>query len=65
VPKAGDLDTAGLDISAAALEELTSVDEGKLRDELPQVREHLARFGDRLPAPVRAHFETLEQRLGA
>jgi phosphoenolpyruvate carboxykinase (GTP) len=65
VPKAGDLNTDGLDISAAALEELTSVDEDKLRHELPQVREHLAKFGDRLPAAVRTHFEALEQRLGA
>jgi phosphoenolpyruvate carboxykinase (GTP) len=63
VPNAEDLDTEGLDISAAALDELLTVDEGKLRDELPQVKEHLAKFGDRLPAPVRAHFERLEQRL--
>jgi phosphoenolpyruvate carboxykinase (GTP) len=65
VPKAGDLDTEGLDISAAALADLTSVDEDKLRDELPQVREHLAKFGDRLPAAVRTQFAALEQRLGA
>jgi phosphoenolpyruvate carboxykinase (GTP) len=64
VPKAGDLDTEGLDISAAALADLTSVDEDKLRDELPQVREHLAKFGDRLPAAVRTQFAALEQRLG-
>jgi phosphoenolpyruvate carboxykinase (GTP) len=63
VPNAEDLDTEGLDISADALDELLTVDEGKLRDELPQVKEHLAKFGDRLPAPVRAHFERLEQRL--
>jgi phosphoenolpyruvate carboxykinase (GTP) len=65
VPKAGDLNTDGLDISAAALEELTSVDEDKLRDELPQVKEHLAKFGDRLPDAVRTQFAALEQRLGA
>jgi len=65
VPRKGDLDTAGLDISDAALEEVLSVDLGALRDELPQVKEHLARFGDQLPAPVRAQFEALEQRLGA
>ena len=33
--------------------ELTHVDTDKLRDELPQVEEHLARFGDRLPDEVR------------
>jgi len=65
VPKAEDLDTDGLDISDAALAELLTVDEGRLRNELTQVREHLAKFGDRLPAEVRARFEQLEQRLGA
>jgi phosphoenolpyruvate carboxykinase (GTP) len=65
VPRPGDLDTKGLDISDAALQEVLSVDHAALRDELPQVKEHLARFGARLPAPVRAQFEALEQRLSA
>jgi phosphoenolpyruvate carboxykinase (GTP) len=64
VPRAEDLETDGLDLAPEALEELLTVDEAKLRDELPQVREHLAKFGDRLPAAVRAHLERLEQRLG-
>jgi phosphoenolpyruvate carboxykinase (GTP) len=65
VPKPGDLDVEGLDISDAALAEVLSVDVDALRDELPQVKEHLARFGDGLPAPVRAQFEALERRLRA
>ena len=32
--------------------------------ELPQVKEHLARFGDQLPAEIRGQLESLEQRLG-
>jgi phosphoenolpyruvate carboxykinase (GTP) len=63
VPAPGALDTAGLDLSDADLEALLSVDEDGVRAELPQVREHLARFGDRLPAAVREQFETLERRL--
>ena len=43
--------------------ELTAVDEEKLKAELPQVEEHLARFGDRLPAPVRDHLELLKSKL--
>ena len=35
-----------------------------MRDELPQLREHLALFGDDLPAELRAQFEQLEERLG-
>jgi phosphoenolpyruvate carboxykinase (GTP) len=64
VPRTEDLDTDGLDLAPGALDELLTVDEGKLRDELPQVREHLAKFGDRLPPSVREHLERLEQRLG-
>jgi phosphoenolpyruvate carboxykinase (GTP) len=65
VPKPGELDVEGLDITPAALEEVVSVDLDALRNELPQIKEHLARFGDDLPAPVRAHLDTLEQRLNA
>jgi phosphoenolpyruvate carboxykinase (GTP) len=65
VPEKGDLDVDGLDISDAALAEVLSVDVDALRDELPQIKEHLAKFGDDLPAPVRAQFEALEQRLSA
>jgi phosphoenolpyruvate carboxykinase (GTP) len=65
VPKRADLDIEGLDISDAALDEVLSVDLDALRDELPQVTEHLAKFGDSLPAPLRAQFEALQERLGA
>jgi phosphoenolpyruvate carboxykinase (GTP) len=65
VPAPGELDTDGLDIAPEALEALMSVDDESVRGELPQVREHLARFGDRLPAEIRAQFEALERRLAA
>ena len=44
---------------------MLSVDEGALRAELPQVKEHLAKFGDELPPAIRSQFEALEQRLNA
>jgi phosphoenolpyruvate carboxykinase (GTP) len=65
VPREEDLDIAGLDLGAEAVHQLLTVDEEALKGELPQVREHLEKFGDRLPAPLRAQLETLEQRLGA
>jgi phosphoenolpyruvate carboxykinase (GTP) len=65
VPKAEDLDTEGLDIGDDALRQLLTVDEEKLLHEMSQVREHLARFGHHLPAPLHAHFERLEERLQA
>ncbi len=64
VPRKGDLNVADLDIADAALEEVLSVDVNALRDELPQVKEHLAKFGDQLPAEIRTQLEELEQRLG-
>jgi phosphoenolpyruvate carboxykinase (GTP) len=63
VPRPQDLDTDGLDISGDRLAQLLTVDEDLLRDELEQVRGHLAKFGDRLPPEVRAQFESLERRL--
>jgi phosphoenolpyruvate carboxykinase (GTP) len=64
VPTADALDTEGLSLDAGALEKLLTVDPDELRQQLPQVREHLARFGDDLPAEIRAQLEDLESRLG-
>ena len=64
VPAPGELNVEGLELSEADLTGLTEVDRDKLRDELPQVQEHLARFGDNLPAEIRSHFEKLKSELG-
>jgi phosphoenolpyruvate carboxykinase (GTP) len=63
VPAEGELDVSGLEISPEALADVLNVDEEAVRAELPQVREHLAMFGDRLPAEVRSQLERLEQQL--
>jgi phosphoenolpyruvate carboxykinase (GTP) len=63
VPRPEDLPTEGLDLAPDDLAQLLTVDEDLLRDELDQVRGHLARFGDRLPPELRSHFESLERRL--
>ena len=63
VPRPEDLETDGLDLSRGQLEELLRVDEDGVREELEQIRGHLARFGDRLPRELRAQFEALERRL--
>jgi phosphoenolpyruvate carboxykinase (GTP) len=65
VPRPEDLDTDGLDITSEALAELLTVDEEPLREELPQIREHLAQFGDGLPPEVREQFAALERKLGS
>ena len=65
VPAEGDLNTDGLDIDPADLADVLRVDPDALRDQLPQVKEHLATFGDQLPAALRAQLEALEKRLSA
>jgi phosphoenolpyruvate carboxykinase (GTP) len=63
VPERGDLYTGGLDAAASDLEAVLTVDDDELRAQLPQLQEHLAIFGDRLPNEIRAQFEALKQRL--
>jgi phosphoenolpyruvate carboxykinase (GTP) len=63
VPVEGDLNVDGLDISDDALRALTTVDEAAVAAEIPQVEEHLAKFGDKLPAEVTAQLEDLKRRL--
>jgi phosphoenolpyruvate carboxykinase (GTP) len=64
VPAPGELNVEGLRLADGALEELLTVDPEVVKGELPQVEEHLATFGDRLPAEIRAQFDALKQRLG-
>jgi phosphoenolpyruvate carboxykinase (GTP) len=63
LPAEGEIDTGGLDVSADAMRELLTADPVLLREQLPQLKEHLAKFGDRLPQEVRAQLEALEARL--
>jgi phosphoenolpyruvate carboxykinase (GTP) len=63
VPAPGGIDMSGLE--GVDLDALLRVDEAEVRAELEQVREHLAQFGDRLPAAIRRQFEALERRLEA
>jgi phosphoenolpyruvate carboxykinase (GTP) len=64
-PGEGGIDTAGLDISAEAMAQLVAVEPEEWRKQLPQMREHYAKFGDQLPAELRRQLEGFEQRLGA
>jgi phosphoenolpyruvate carboxykinase (GTP) len=63
VPADGAIDTSGLDLSADALPKLFDVDHDEWRAQLPQMREHFATFGDKLPEALAAQLEALEQRL--
>jgi phosphoenolpyruvate carboxykinase (GTP) len=63
VPAEGQLDTDGLDVSADELAELLHVDAHLVREQLAQVKEHLARFGDRLPDELQKQLQALERRV--
>jgi phosphoenolpyruvate carboxykinase (GTP) len=65
IPEPADLDTAGLDIKGAQLEELLSVDIEGWRAEVPSIKEHFARFGSHLPEGLNAEVQALEARLQA
>jgi len=60
----GGIDTDGLDISDDALAELLAVDPKAWKQQLPQLREHFERFGDRLGPELWAQLDALEARLG-
>ena len=63
LPTTDGINVEGLDLAPDKLERILAVDTDALREQLPQVREHLERFGDHLPAEVRGQLEKLEQRL--
>jgi phosphoenolpyruvate carboxykinase (GTP) len=65
VPEPGSINSDGLDLAPERLEGLLKVDNANLREQLPQVEEHLARFGDRLPDQIRSQLEALERRIAA
>ncbi|HEX2358630.1 MAG TPA: phosphoenolpyruvate carboxykinase (GTP) [Solirubrobacterales bacterium] len=64
VPAEGEINTEGAGVSEEQMEVLLGVDDEAVRVELPQVEEHLARFGDDLPAELADQLDSLKQRLG-
>jgi phosphoenolpyruvate carboxykinase (GTP) len=65
IPEVSDLDTSGLDMPAANVAELLSVDVEGWLAELPSIREHFAHFGSHLPEGLNGEVNALEARLQA
>jgi phosphoenolpyruvate carboxykinase (GTP) len=63
LPAEGSLDVDGLDVSADDLAILLSVDAKGWTDALPQMKEHYAAFGDRVPAQLTTALDALEANL--
>jgi phosphoenolpyruvate carboxykinase (GTP) len=64
VPKREEIDTDGAAVSEEQMNELLTVDPEVVREQLPQTREFLDRFGEDLPDEINSQFEALEKRLG-
>ena len=61
----GGINTDDLDVSAETMAKLLEVDHEGWAAALPQMKEHFAAFGDKLPAELAEQLRTLEQRLDA
>ena len=65
LPAPGALDTRGLNIDAAALAELFTIDTAAWAQEAAAIEEHYARFGDRLPAELANRLAQLKKAVAA
>jgi phosphoenolpyruvate carboxykinase (GTP) len=64
VPAEGEINIDGTSLSAEDMRLLLEVDPEAVKAQLPQVEEHLARFGDRLPNQIQVQLDALKERLG-
>ncbi|HEU5452705.1 MAG TPA: phosphoenolpyruvate carboxykinase (GTP) [Terriglobales bacterium] len=63
MPLSHDLDLKGLDVNSSNVAKLLSVDVEGWLAEVPLIRDHFAKFGDRLPQGLRDEVNNLEKRL--
>jgi len=63
LPSPADIDISGLDVTAADMNALLSLDSEGWKSALPQMRDHYAQFGAKLPAPLTTALNELESSL--
>jgi phosphoenolpyruvate carboxykinase (GTP) len=64
LPDEGDIDLSGLDISPDDMKELMSVDTDAWKADIPDIENHFAKFGDRLPERLKKQLQEFRKRLG-
>ncbi len=64
VPAPGAVDLSGTAVTEHDMAALNRVDAGEWRDEIGLIREHYARFGDRIPDNLTSQLDLLQSRLG-
>jgi len=63
LPSPADIDTNGLDVDSGDMDTILSVDVTGWREALPQIRDHYAQFGAKLPARLADALDNLDQEL--
>ncbi len=63
MPTSDAVDTNGLDVSAADMEELLKVNKEEWLKEVTSIKEHYAKFGEKLPKEMANQLAALEKRL--
>lgn len=53
----------GLDVSDADMEKLLSIDKDEWLEEVESIKEHYAKFGDRMPQELKNQLSALEERI--
>ncbi len=64
LPTLSAIDTDGLDMEPGDLETILSVDVDGWKASIPEIRDHFAEFGSKLPAQLQMAVDTLEAKLG-
>ncbi len=63
MPEAGAIDTNGLNISEAEMAELLKVKKDEWLKEVESIKEHYAKYGEKLPTELKNQLAALEKRL--
>jgi len=63
MPTPDAIDTEGLDVSKEDMEELLKINKEQWLNEVESIKEHYAKFGEKLPKELKAQLEALEKRL--
>ncbi|MEK6580780.1 MAG: phosphoenolpyruvate carboxykinase domain-containing protein, partial [Nitrospirota bacterium] len=64
LPREADIDLTGLNIPSENMKELMQVDLKEWRAEIPDIKNHFATFGNRLPERLKKQLKELAARLG-
>lgn len=65
MPATGAIDTQGLDVSEADMAELLKVNNEEWLSEVESIKEHYAKYGEKMPKELYSQLDALEKRLKA